>query len=87
MRNQTEWPGNFLNFGSVQLARGPHELVLKHNGPDLGPGSAGAAQHFGLGPFVIAQGTEQRSMSYLPPRAAHSLCGKSLDWVEAVRGG
>ena len=84
-RNQTEWPGNFLNFGSARLSRGRHTLVIKHSGPDWGPGSA-AKQPFGLGPFVIAQGTDDRGITPIQPKAARALCGQSLDWIEAVRG-
>ena len=83
--NQTQWPGNFVSFGSVALGKGPHTLVLKHSGPDWRPGTA-ASQPFGLGPVVIAQGTNQRPFSYVQPSAAHSLCGKTLDWIEALRG-
>ena len=83
--SQTEWPGNFLSFGSLNLARGAHTLEIKHSGPGLGPGS-GAKEPFGLGPFVIAQGTDQHVVTYLQPSQAHSLCGKSLDWIEAVTG-
>jgi hypothetical protein len=84
-RNQTEWPGNFLNFGSRHLAPGHHLLVIKHSGPDWRPGSA-AKQPFGLGPFVIAQGTDDRDVTIVQPNNARSLCGKSLDWIEALRG-
>ncbi len=59
-------------------------LVIKHSGPDWRPGSA-AQQPFGLGPFVIAQGTDDRKVSVVQPRDAHSLCGRSLDWIEALR--
>jgi len=83
-RNQTEWPGNFLNFGSTYLTKGTHTLEIKHSGPDWGAGS-GAHEPFGLGPFVIAQGTDDRPFTIVKPKAAHSLCGKSLDWVEALR--
>jgi len=83
--NQTEWPGNFLDFGSVHLSKGAHTLVIKHSGADWRPGSA-AHQSFGLGPFVIAQGNDDRSVATVKPKAARSLCGKSLDWVEALRG-
>lgn len=83
--NQTEWPGNFLSFGSLKLARGAHTLEIKHSGPGLGPGSA-AKEPFGLGPFVVAQGTDQRAVTYVQPNRAHSLCGKSLDWIEALSG-
>ncbi len=84
-KNQTEWPGNFLDFGSVHLTRGSHKLGIAHSGPDWSPGSA-ARQPFGLGPFVIAQGTDQQKVSRIQPSKARSLCGKSLDWIEAVRG-
>lgn len=82
--NQTEWPGNFLNFGSAHLAAGAHRLVIKHSGPDWTPGSA-ARQPFGLGPFVVAQGTDERKVSIVQPKDARSLCGRSLDWIEALR--
>jgi hypothetical protein len=84
-RNQTEWPGNFLNFGSAHLRPGNHLLVIKHKAPDWRPGST-AIQPFGLGPFVIAQGTDDRDVTIVKPGKAHSLCGKSLDWIEALRG-
>jgi hypothetical protein len=87
-RNQSEWPGNFLNFGAAHLAPGTHVLVIKHSGPDLGPGSA-AKQPFGLGPFVIARVTDSspaiRRVRIVQPKDAHSLCGRSLDWIEALR--
>ncbi len=83
--NQTEWPGNFLNFGAVNLAPGTHQLVILHSGRDWLPGSA-AHQSFGLGPFVIAQGTDDRPVATVKPKAARSLCGRSLDWIEVLRG-
>jgi hypothetical protein len=84
-QNQTEWPGNFLYFGSTHLAPGRHTLVIKHSGADWRPGSA-AKQPFGLGPFVIAQGTDEQKVSIVQPKDAQSLCGKSLDWIEVLRG-
>jgi hypothetical protein len=83
--NQTEWPGNFLNFGAAYLSRGAHKLVIKHSGASWRPGSA-ARQSFGLGPFVIAQGTDDRPVVKVKPKAARSLCGRSLDWIEVLRG-
>lgn len=84
-RNQTEWPGNFLYFGSTHLTRGSHTLVIRHSGPDWRPGSA-ARQPFGLGPFVVARGSDRRKVKIVQPKAAHALCGKSLDWIEALGG-
>ena len=82
--NQTEWPGTFLPFGSAVLTRGTHTIGIFHAGPGLAPGSA-ANQPFGVGPFVVAQETDTNSVSYVQPNKARSLCGRSLDWVEALR--
>jgi hypothetical protein len=83
MSNQTEWPGTFLYFGSRELAKGPSSLGMRHSGPDLSPGSA-AIQSFGLGPFVIAPEFASK-ITTVEPDKAQSLCGKYVDWVEAVR--
>jgi hypothetical protein len=84
-RDELTWPGNFVRIGDVRLGAGRHVLRLGYTGPDLSPGSAGRPP-FGLGPFVVARGTDSRPVSYVDPAEARSLCGKSLDWVEALRG-
>src|SRR5262249_9135463 len=84
--NQTEWPGNFLGFGSKELSKGTHMLRISHSGPDFSPGSA-AKQSFGVGPFLIAPSSDRHDITYVEPQTAPSLCGKSLDWIEALRGG
>jgi hypothetical protein len=83
-RDELSWPGNFLHLGDARLRVGPHTLRLRYTGPDLLPGSAGAPG-FGIGPFGVAKGTEDRPVTYVQPVDARSLCGKSLDWVEALR--
>jgi hypothetical protein len=82
--NQLAWPGNYLNFGSIYLTKGKHDFFWRHGGPDWHPGTA--LIDFGLGPFVVAKGNDQSPIVKVKPRAAHSLCGKSLDWVEALAG-
>ena len=84
-RNVLQWPSNFVQLGDDQLAAGRHTFRLTYSGPDLRPGSAGEPP-FGLGPFAVAQGTQDRPVTYVQPAAARSLCGRSLDWVEALRG-
>jgi hypothetical protein len=83
-RDELNWPGNFTGMGSIQLGAGTHVLQIRYTGPDLWPGSAGLPP-WGLGPFAVAEGTEDRSVTYLRPSEARALCGKSLDWVEAVK--
>ena len=84
-RNVLQWPGNFEQVGDEQLGAGPHTFRLTYGGSNLRPGSGGTPP-FGLGPFAIARGTQDRPITYVEPADARSLCGKSLDWVEALRG-
>jgi hypothetical protein len=83
-RNQLNWPSNFTSMGEVSLSAGSHFLEIRYTGPDLWPGSAGLPA-YGLGPFAVADGTEDRPVTYVQPSQARSLCGKSLDWIEAVK--
>jgi hypothetical protein len=84
-RNELTWPSNFIHLGDFRLVAGSHTFQLLYSGPDLRPGSTGLPA-FGLGPFAVAQGTADRPITYVRPSDARALCGKSLDWVEALRG-
>jgi hypothetical protein len=84
-RDQANWPNTYVQLGSAMLAKGIHTLELDYRGPDLRPGSAGAPE-FGLGPIAIGIGAAERTVTYVTPARARSLCAKSLDWVEALRG-
>jgi hypothetical protein len=83
-RQQLNWPGNFAFLGAVTLDAGVHNVSVRYAGPDVfHPGSAGEPP-FGTGPLVLAQGTADRPVQYVEPQDARTLCGKNLDWVEAV---
>jgi hypothetical protein len=84
-RDQLTWPSNFTRMGDAELSAGSHTLQIRYSGPDLRPGSAGLPA-YGLGPFAVAQGTEDQQVTYVRPAEARSLCSKSLDWIEAVKG-
>jgi hypothetical protein len=83
-RNVAAWPSNFVELGRTRLDAGPHVVQFRYSGPDLHPGSAGPPA-FGLGPFAVAEGTQDRRVTYVEPMKARTLCGQSLDWVEALR--
>jgi hypothetical protein len=85
VRDELNNAGGYTPFGSITLAPGTHHVELDYSGPDLAPGSAGVA--YPLGPLAIAPGTAPADVSYLPVRDASSLCGKSLDWIEALSAG
>jgi hypothetical protein len=84
-RNVLQWPGNFVQVADKPLRAGPHALRVTFGRSDLHPGSGGTSP-WGLGPFAIAEGTQDRTVTYVQSSHARTLCGRSLDWVEALRG-
>jgi hypothetical protein len=83
-RHVLNWPGQFTPFGTANLTGGSHHIVVNYSGPDLHPGSGGNPP-FGAGPLVFSRPTADLPLTYVSPRHAGSLCGKSLDWIEALR--
>ncbi|HEX8754620.1 MAG TPA: hypothetical protein VF731_14500, partial [Solirubrobacterales bacterium] len=74
----------FLYFGAVPLARGTHAVTLVLDGQTLGPGSGGPPEP--IGPLVLSPtSAEDPPLRRLPAARARELCGKRLDWIEAVR--
>jgi hypothetical protein len=84
VRHELNNHGQYIRFGSVRLARGPHELELRVGGADLHPGSAG--QRSPIGPLVLtraeAAGADVRRVA---ASNARRLCDGRYDWIEVVR--
>jgi hypothetical protein len=76
-------PTGYEPLGTVVLERGRHRLELRYDGVDLHPGSGG--YQFGLGPLMLTRGSESRPVRYVPSSGAQTLCGRDLDWIEALR--
>jgi hypothetical protein len=74
--------GQYTPFGSAVLAPGAHHVTLEYQGPDLRPGSGGA--QFGFGPLVISRDDDNAPVSIVPSTKARALCGRRLDWIEAL---
>jgi hypothetical protein len=81
-RHQLEWTGQYVDLGSARLGTGDHRLTLSLRTGGWRPGSRGVSP-FPLGPVAVAPDVPVRLVSVAPGRAA-SLCGRRLDWVEAV---
>ncbi len=81
-RNVLNHAGQYTPFASVELTAGNHLFRLRYSGPDLRPGSGGL--QFPLGPLVLGRTTAELPVTYVRAADARSLCGKSLDWVEAL---
>ncbi len=73
----------FLYFGQTQLAAGSHEVELVYQGQTLAPGSGGPPEP--IGPLVL-RATQLRELMArkLPASRAGELCGRRLDWMEAL---
>jgi hypothetical protein len=82
-RNGLEWE-QWQQFGSVRLTAGdPADVRVVYDGRSfLHPGSGTTATP--IGPLALARQTANVPVTYLPASQARSLCGKYLDWVEAL---
>jgi hypothetical protein len=74
--------GQYTPFGSAVLGPGTHRVTLEDGGADLRPGSGGA--QFGFGPLVVSRGGDDLPVSTVPSARARTLCGRNLDWIEAL---
>jgi hypothetical protein len=74
--------GHYMSFGDVNLSEGEHRVrvVAEQGGPE--PGRYGPTAV--LGPLVLSPVGEQRRLVFVEPTEASSLCGRELDWIEAL---
>ena len=83
MRHWIDNTGQYAPFGSAVLAAGTHHVALEYEGPDLHPGSGGA--QFGFGPFVLSRDDDGAPVAVVRSAEAKTLCGRNLDWIEALK--
>jgi hypothetical protein len=81
-RHRLSSDGQYTQIGDVTLSAGRHIVTLHYDKPDLRPGSGGPP--FALGPLVLSTATADLPVTYVEPGNARTLCGKRLDWVEAL---
>jgi hypothetical protein len=76
--------GQYAAAGSIALSPGPHTITLQRPGRHLfHPGDGGRDRQ--LGPIVLDPASDTRTVRRLPLSGWRSLCGRSLDWIEAIR--
>jgi len=83
-RHQLGFPGNWVPFGTADLSAGPHAVSVRLDGGGVHPGVHGITR-FGLGPVALVPADAARRIVRVRPSAAGALCGRRLDWIEAVR--
>jgi hypothetical protein len=82
-RQGLEWE-QYQPFGSVHLDGGRvHDIRLTYDGRSLlHPGSGDTPT--AIGPILLGTQADDVPVTYLRASQARSLCGKYLDWVEAL---
>ena len=83
MREELNWPGLYTNLAKLRLGAGAHRLDLGYETGGWAPGSGGTPYSFG--PLVLSLEDTRDAVQTVPPGRARTLCGKRLDWIEAVR--
>jgi hypothetical protein len=74
----------YQSIGGLSLSSGKHVITLVRGGGSLHPGNGGEIRS--LGPVVLEPlAARRRTVDFVRARDAASLCGRELDWVEAVR--
>jgi hypothetical protein len=69
--------------GQVSLGPGRHTILVVRPSGNLYPGDGGRNRL--LGPIVLDPASDTRTVRELPATRWHDLCGRRLDWVEAIR--
>ena len=83
LRMELNWPGNFSDLGTIALASGRHTVTIRSQRGGWHPGSA--ATPFSYGPAALSAVDAREPVETVAPADARSLCGRRLDWVEALR--
>jgi hypothetical protein len=90
-RGDLNWPDNYTDLGTAELSAGEHVITFTYatGGWHPGSGETRVGGYYGaypMGPLVLTPVDADRDrIETVPASQAASLCGKSLDWVEAVR--
>jgi hypothetical protein len=84
VRDHLEHQGQYVELASAQLAAGRHVVLLRYGAPDWRPGSGGV--QFGMSSLVLSTTSADLPVTYVRPSDARTLCGRSLDWIEALAG-
>jgi hypothetical protein len=77
--------GQYVQFGEIELDHGTFTVSISYNGGDWWrPGSGQPPAS--VGPLVLKRQTPEPQPIVVPVSRARTLCGHTLDWIEAVDG-
>ena len=73
-------PGQYSLAGETELRDGNHRVVVRRGGGNLLPGN-GRDEGYDA---VVLDPVAEPELERVPPSDAESLCGRRVDWIEAV---
>lgn len=82
VRYETTEDGEYVPLGAFDFEHGNYVVSIGYDGGDWRPGSGGAPTL--IGPLMLQPETAEKQLLSVAPTAARSLCGRTLDWVEAL---
>jgi hypothetical protein len=82
-RAELNWPGVYTQLGTARLTPGRHLVTIRYSPGGWRPGSG--AQPFSFGPAALSPVDDRERVDTIPVSQARSLCGRRLDWIEALR--
>jgi hypothetical protein len=82
-RMELNWTGVFSDLGTAKLSAGRHLVSIRSVRGGWHPGSA--ATPYSYGPAALSAVDTREPVETVAPQDARSLCGRRLDWVEALR--
>lgn len=82
VRHHLDSQGQYTPLGAVELAPGRHVVTLRHSYGGLRPGSG--VREAPSGPLVLSLATSDVPLTIVPASQARTLCGRRLDWIEAL---
>jgi hypothetical protein len=82
VRHELNPTGGYIPLGRLSLEAGSHRVRVEIHDSALRPGGGGPQP--AIGPLALRPATPDGPLIELPARAARKLCGRSLDWIEAV---
>lgn len=90
-RHRLVWAGNGVMGPEIELAAGEHTVELEYSEPWWAPGvgkqdgpDGGEPLAWTMGPLAFGPTADQTRLLRVAPDETGSLCGRQLDWVEAV---
>jgi hypothetical protein len=82
-REELNWPGLYTPLGTIHLPAGRHLVTIRYTHGGWRPGSGAKPTSFQSA--ALSRVDDRERVETVPVSAARSLCGRRLDWVEALR--